>query len=103
MNQHVIRVVPQSDKIAGYIYAWVDSQYCRPLIERYIYGSVVDEVNDEQIAQVPIPIIKNKDALRKINDDVLKANNLRYQAYQKEQDALNIMNEIIENSDDVIM
>ena len=103
MNQHVIRVVPKSEEIAGYIYAWVDSQYCKPLIERYIYGSVVDEVNDEQIAQVPIPIIKNKDALREINDDVLKANNLRYQAYQKEQEALNIMNEIIEDNNNTAM
>lgn len=99
MNQHVIRIMPKSNAIAGYIYAWVDSQYCKPLIERYIYGSVVDEVNDEQIAQVPIPIIKNKDALKKINDDVLKANNLRYQAYQEEQVAFKIMNEIIESSD----
>lgn len=99
MNQHVIRIMPKSNAIAGYIYAWVDSQYCRPLIERYIYGSVVDEVNDEQIAQVPIPIIKNKDALKKINDDVLKANNLRYQAYQEEQESFKIMNEIIEASD----
>lgn len=97
MNQHVIRIEPQSNDVAGYIYAWVDSQYCKPLIERYIYGSVVDEVDDEQIAQVPIPIIKNKDALREINDGVLKANRLRYEAYKKEQESFKIMNEIIEN------
>ena len=97
LNEHVIRVIPKTKDIAGYIYAWVDSQYCKPLIERYIYGSVVDEVDDEQIAQVPIPIIKDKDAFREINDNVLKANNLRYQAYQREQEALGIINEIIED------
>lgn len=99
MNQHVIRVVPKTNDIAGYIYAWVDSPYCRPLIDRYIYGSVVDEVDDEQIAQVPIPIIKNKEALHKINDNILKANILRYKAYLKEQEAFKIMNAIINEID----
>jgi len=103
MNQHVIRIVPKSNDIAGYIYAWVDSSYCKPLIERYIYGSVVDEVDDNQIAEVPIPIIKNKEVLKEINDKVLEANQLRYNAYQKEQEALSIMNEIIEDNSEAIM
>lgn len=105
MNQHVIRIVPKSNDIAGYIYAWVDSSYCKPLIERYIYGSVVDEVDDNQIAEIPIPIIKNKEALKEINDKVLEANRLRYKAYQKEQEAIERMNRIIEeksNGDDSI-
>ena len=97
MNQHVIRIVPESNDLAGYIYAWVDSQYCKPLIERYIYGSVVDEIDDEQIAHIPIPIIRNKEKLKIINDNVLKANKLRYKAYLKEQEAFKIMNNIIED------
>ena len=97
MNQHVIRIVPESNDLAGYIYAWVDSQYCKPLIERYIYGSVLDEIDDEQIAHIPIPIIRNKEKLKIINDNVLKANKLRYKAYLKEQEAFKIMNNIIED------
>lgn len=99
MNQHVIRVVPKNNDIAGYIYAWIDSPYCKPLIERYIYGSVVDEVDDEQIGLVPIPILKNKEVLKNINDNILKANSLRYTAYLKEKEAFEIMNDIINNVD----
>lgn len=95
MNQHVIRVMPKSKEIAGYIYAWVDSSYCKPLIERFIYGSNVDEVDDLQIAKVPIPIIKNKELMNEINNGVLQANRLRYDAFLKEQEALTIMNEIL--------
>ena len=47
-NEHVIRVAPSNDKIAGYLYAWLSSNYAYPLIIRYIYGAVVDEINDEQ-------------------------------------------------------
>lgn len=97
MNQHVIRIVPKSKEVAGYIYAWVDSQYCRPLIDRYIYGSNVDEIDDNQISKVPIPIIKDKQLFKEINDKVLNANNLRYDAYLKEQEALEIMENIIES------
>ena len=42
-NQHIIRVVPTNDEIAGYLYAWLSSEYAYPLITRYTYGAVVDE------------------------------------------------------------
>ncbi len=96
MNQHVIRIVPKSRDVAGYIYAWVDSQYCKPLIDRYIYGSNVDEIDDNQISKVPIPIIKDKQLFKEINNKILSANKLRYDAYLKEQEALEIMDTIIE-------
>lgn len=96
MNQHVIRIVPSTEEIAGYIYAWAESEYCKPLIERYIYGSVIDEVDDLQIANVPIPIIRDKKKLCDINQKVLNANTLRYAAYQKEQEAFRLMEAIID-------
>ena len=33
-NQHIIRVVPANNKIAGYLYAWLSSDYAYPLITR---------------------------------------------------------------------
>ena len=42
-NQHIIRVVPGNKEIAGYLYAWLSSDYAFPLISRFTYGAVVDE------------------------------------------------------------
>lgn len=97
MNQHVMRIKPATESMAGYIFAWLDSPYAKPLIVRNTYGAVVDEIDDNQLSTVAIPLLKNKDIQQQINDLVLEANELRYQAYLKEQEAINKMNEIINN------
>lgn len=95
LNQHVMRIKPASKEIAGYIFAWLDSPYCKPLILRNVYGAVVDEIDDIQLSRVPIPLLKNKEAQKEINDHILEANSLRYQAYQKEHEAMTIMNDLL--------
>jgi len=97
LNQHVMRIKPASKDIAGYIYAWLNSPYGQPLIIRNTYGAVVDEIDDAQLSSVAIPILKDKHIQKAINDYVLRANDMRYQAYLKEQDAINKMNEILNN------
>ena len=97
LNQHVMRIKPATESMAGYIFAWLDSPCAKPLIVRNTYGAVVDEIDDNQLATVAIPLLKNNDIQQKINDLVLEANELRYQAYLKEQEAINKMNEIINN------
>lgn len=91
-NQHIIRAVPANDEIAGYLYAWMSSDYAHPLIVRFSYGAVVDEIDNNQISQVSIPLLKNVAQQKKINDKVLDANKKRTQAYKLEQEALSILN-----------
>ena len=92
VNQHVLRVVCDKS-IAGYVYLWLHSKYGHLLINRNMYGSVVQELTDKQIAQVGIPMLKDKEKINEINKYVMKANELRYQAYKFEQDAIKMMNE----------
>lgn len=92
-NQHIIRVVPKNEEMAGYIYAWLSTDYGYELIKRFTYGSVVDEIDDNHVSLVQIPLLKNNNVHKKINDLVLKANDKRYQAYVKEQQALKEMDE----------
>lgn len=63
------------------------------MITRYTYGSVVDEIDDNHVRQIPIPLLKNQDVQKRINDLALQANTLWFQAYQLEQEALRIINE----------
>lgn len=92
-NQHIIRVVPASTDIAGYINIFLSSDYGNALITRYTYGSVVDEIDDNHVRQIPLPLLKDKRVQKRINDLALEANQKRYEAYCLEQEALSIMNE----------
>ena len=97
LNQHVMRIVPATKDIAGYIYCWLNTDYAYQLIVRNTYGAVVDEIDDRHLSQVEIPLLKNESKQKEINDKVLEANELRYQAYLKEQEAISIMNDVINN------
>ena len=65
------------------------------LIIRHTYGSVVDEIDDRHLSKVEIPILKNESKQNEINDKVLQANELRYQAYLKEQEAIKKMEDVM--------
>lgn len=90
-SEHIIRVVPASQEIAGYNYIFLLSDYGRTLIQRYTYGAVVDEIDNSHVADIPIPLLKNHDIQKRINDLALQANQKRYEAYKFEQTALEIM------------
>lgn len=91
-NQHIIRIVPASKDISGYLNIFLASDYGKALVTRFTYGSVVDEIDDNHVRQIAIPLLKNHEVQKKINDLALEANEKRYQAYLLEQEALQIMN-----------
>jgi len=92
INEHVIRIVPASDSIAGYLYVFLASPYGYELIRRFTYGSVVDEIDDNHVSQVQIPLIK-EEKQNEINQLALEANDKRYEAYKLEQEAIKIVND----------
>lgn len=94
-NQHIIRIVPVSSDVAGYLYIFLASDYACPLITRFTYGSVVDEIDDHHVRRIAVPLLKDRAVQKKINDLALAANEKRYEAYCLEQDALKMLNEQI--------
>ena len=92
-NQHIIRVVPPNDEIAGYLYAWLSSDYAYPLITRYVHGAVIDEINDAQVSEIVVPLLHDESMQKEINDMVLEANRKRTEAYNLEQEALKVLDE----------
>lgn len=81
--------------MAGYIYAWLSTDYALSLIVWHTYGAVVDEIDDKQLAEVSIPLLQDEAIQQRISDLVLQANELRYQAYLKEQEAIKKMESIL--------
>ena len=92
-SEHIIRVVPANKDVAGYISIFLSSDYGYELIKRFTYGSVVDEIDDNHVRQIQIPILKNQDVQKQINDLALQANEKRYKAYLLEQEALKVLDE----------
>lgn len=90
-NQHIIRIVPATEDIAGYLNIFLASDYGKTLITRFTYGSVVDEIDDNHVRQIAIPLLKNHAVQKQINDLALEASEKRYEAYCLEQEALRIM------------
>ena len=95
VSQNIIKLIPKSSSIAGYIYIYLQTSLGQALIKRETYGSVVDMIDDNNVASIPIPLLKDNSMQSRINDLVLQANELRYQAYLKEQEALQQMEAVL--------
>lgn len=55
-SQHVMKVVPDPDKIPpGYLYAFLSSRYGVPLIVAGTYGAIIQHIEPEHIAALPVP------------------------------------------------
>lgn len=95
MTHDIIRLV-SLDEMKGYVYIWLQSDYGKELIKSKSYGSVVTHIEKSHLEEIPIPLLKNLEIQKKINDLALQANQKRYEAYKLEQKALAVMdNEVI--------
>jgi type I restriction enzyme S subunit len=92
-SDHIIRVIPATNELAGYMFIFLSSAYGCHLIKRYTYGSVVDEIDDNHVSRIPFPLLKNKSIQTKINELALDANEKSYEAYKTEQQAMQIFND----------
>ena len=63
-SQDVLKVVPDESKIpSGYLYAFLSSAYGVPLVVSGTYGAIIQHIEPEHIAELPVPRIG--DALEK--------------------------------------
>lgn len=90
-SDHIIRIIPASNAIAGFLYVWLSSEWARPLIVRHSFGAVIDEISDIQLASVPVPLLSDSAIQAEINELALTASSKRSEAYDLEQSALRTM------------
>lgn len=98
ISDNIINIRPANESIAGYLFAILNSEYGSILIKRQIYGGVVDAMEPAMLSSIDIPLLKNEKKQKEINDLVLQANELRYQAHLKEQEAIKKMENIINDT-----
>lgn len=93
VSQNVLKLLPANENIAGYIYIYLSSDIGQALIRRQTYGSVVDMIDDNNLAAVEIPLLKNKAAQDTINRLALLAKEKRYEASVLEEEAVSLVEE----------
>ncbi len=93
-SEHATRFLAALDMNAGYLYAWLASDYGYSLMTRHSYGSVILEVDKEMFSSVPIPL-PDRIIRDEIGNLVLKANALRDEAWRKEQTAIGKLESLI--------
>jgi type I restriction enzyme S subunit len=98
ISDNIINIRPANENIAGYLFSILNSEYGSILIKRQIYGGVVDAMEPAMLSSIDIPLLKNEKKQKEINDLVLQANELRYQAHLKEQEAIKKMENIINDT-----
>lgn len=78
MSEHIIRIEPDEDLLpAAYLEAYLRSELGQNLLAQGIFGSVIDEITPEHIAQMPIPVPTSKVVLQEIVDAQAKATKMR--------------------------
>ena len=91
----VLKIIPSSSDIVGYLYVYLNSDIGTTLIKRETYGAVVDMIDDKSLGAVSVPLLRNGAVQSKINSMALLANEKRFRAYLLEQEALSILNDKI--------
>lgn len=60
VSEHVIRIIPNDILSSGYIFAFLSSSVGKALIQRPIFGSVIQHVEPPLLEKIPIPIIEDE-------------------------------------------
>lgn len=94
-TEDIIRVVP-NDKLAdaGYVYAFLSSEYGKMQILRYRHGSVIDHITPEHVQKILIPL-PSEDEQKQIGDLVRSAYEKRAEAIRLEDEAQEILMEAL--------
>ncbi|MBA4155331.1 restriction endonuclease subunit S [Flavobacterium sp.] len=92
-SQHILRVIANEDLIdSGYLYAFLSSEYGYECITRYRWGALIDEIDDEDMSKLLIPLPSDKQQ-KEIGDMVRQAYDLRAEAIKLEDEAQQLLTE----------
>lgn len=85
----VVRVIPDAAKLhPGYVHAFLNTELGQLQMTQHRYGSVIPRIHSRQVAEILVPVPKDKGAL--IGDMVEKAFFNRTEAYAAENSAIDL-------------
>ena len=94
-SEHVIRLLPNNILREGYIYAFLASAIGKSLIQRHIFGSVIQHIEPPHLKLIPVPIFDNT-IIETTHSKVLEYSKKTGEAIQKEDKAISMVEQEIE-------
>ena len=92
MSEHVIRIIPDKSKMsADYIYAFLKSKLGQLELSKGIFGSVIEEISPEGIAEINLLVPIKKDIFMKIDSGIKASQKSRDQAIRGDFETINIL------------
>jgi type I restriction enzyme M protein len=96
MSEHVIRIVPNTDKIDPYyLLAFLKTNYCQSMIDKGVYGSVIDSITPDFIGNLDVLIPKDKGILEKIVKNIKESEKARNEALLKSYSGITEIDKLI--------
>ena len=86
-TEHIIRIIPKNVN-PGYLYTFFETIYGKIQLEKYIFGSIVDHISEDQIGEILVPIVSDR-IQNKIGELSCKAYNMFSLANKKEAEIIN--------------
>ncbi len=96
VSEHVIRIIPDEEKISPeYLYAFLRTRYAQKEISRWVYGSVVDEINPKILGNLDIPIPKDIGKADEISKIICRGEKARQRAMELLVTGANMLEELL--------
>ncbi len=94
-SQHILRLIPK-DIPAGYLFAFINSDFGKKIIQRYTYGSVIPQIEPSHIGLIPVPLLSSSliENIDKMTIDSITKNEI---AKTKELEAISLVEKEIES------
>ena len=95
VSEHVIRIIPNNILRRGFVFSFLSSKIGRALIQRPIFGSVIQHVEPPLLAVIPIPIFEEEE-MKKIAELAEYHRECWGKAAKKELEAISLVEQEIE-------
>ena len=95
-SEHVIRLKPNNILKGGYIFAFLSTSIGCSLIQKHIFGSVIQHVEAPHLSLIPIPVLDDK-IISRAHDNVIIYSKNMGEAIKKESQAISLVEQEIES------
>lgn len=98
VSEDVIRLVPNDILRGGYVYAFLSTTFGKALIQRAIFGAVIQHVESPHLSLIPIPVLQD-DLMCSIHKRIMIYKDCLSEACDKELKAISMVETEIESWD----
>ena len=93
-SQHILRIIPK-DIPTGYLFAFLNSEIGLKVIQSFMYGSVIQQIEPHHLELVPIPLI-SEDLMNSAHDNVMRYKDNMNSAINMELEAIDLIEKEID-------